>query len=58
MKLANCNEHPDENNPSLPCWAIRHDDGRRVTTEELWEMVQQKNRKPLSNELIDKLFGY
>lgn len=44
MKLANCNEHPDENNPSLPCWAIRHDDGKRVTTDELWQLVQQKSR--------------
>lgn len=53
MKLANCNEHPDENNPSLSCWAIRHDDGKRVTTDELWALIQK--REPLSDTDIIKI---
>jgi len=34
MKLANCKEHP-ENDPSLSCWAVRHDDGRKASPEEI-----------------------
>ena len=40
MKLANCKEHPDANRPDLPCWALRHDDLRRVTAQEMLDIVQ------------------
>lgn len=39
MKLANCNEHPDANDQSIPCWALRRDDGRRVTADEMFEII-------------------
>lgn len=39
MKLANCNEHHDLNR-RLACWALRHDDGRRVTADEMWMIIQ------------------
>lgn len=40
MKLANCNEHLDSNRPDLTCWALRHDDGRRVSDEEMMAIAQ------------------
>ena len=39
MKLANCNDHPAENNATLPCWALRHDSGEKVTAQEMYDIV-------------------
>jgi hypothetical protein len=41
IHLANCNEHPNANDRSLSCWAIRHDDGRRVTPDEAMDEINR-----------------
>lgn len=43
MKLDYCQKHrgaPVED-AALPCLAIRHDDGRRVTQRELWAEIER-----------------
>lgn len=44
MKLANCKEHPDANRPDLTCWALRHDDGRKVTAQEAFDAIQERDK--------------
>jgi hypothetical protein len=41
MKLANCKEHPDANRNDLTCWALRHDDGRKVTAQEAFDAIEK-----------------
>ncbi len=40
MKISNCNDHPDANDPALSCWALRHDDGRLVAPEEALAAIE------------------
>lgn len=35
MKLANCIEHPRTVDPTLTCWAVRHENLTRATPEEI-----------------------
>lgn len=35
LHLGNCNEHPEANDPTISCWAIRDESGRKVGPDEL-----------------------
>lgn len=44
MKLANCNAHKGSDDPSLSCWALRHEDGRLVEREGVLSLFAEVRR--------------